>query len=223
MRNQLVDEQLLKLLSLETSDCTKLEVVGQTVSHNYDERLNLAISNQVVHDESSLTLYRPAGFVLTPTVLQVQYWIALLLTLYHLAVTVRQINIGSLHLTSALAPEGYLLDVTMVDILAISVEVLILGRNLDTTLPTARTEVVVCTRIVKHATIDSQVIVVETRIHWALGSTSPNTILILAQYGTATATKTQAYNYRLSIGSLNTETGITLRVNHRILLTRLVH
>ena len=111
----------------------------------------------------------------------------------------------------------------MVDILAISVEVLILGRNLDTTLPTARTEVVVCTRIVKHATIDSQVIVVETRIHWALGSTSPNTILILAQYGTATATKTQAYNYRLSIGSLNTEAGVTLRVNHRILLSGLVH
>ena len=68
----------------------------------------------------------------------------------------------------------------MRNILAISIEVLISGRNLDTALPTAAAEVVMRTGVVEYATVDSQVIVVETRIHRTFGSTSPHTVLVLA-------------------------------------------
>ena len=98
--NELINEHGLKLLSRELTDGAELEVVGQTVSHHYDEGLDLAVGNQVVHDESGMSLYGPTGLVLTPAMLQVEHGIALLLTLYYLAIAIGQIDIGCL-------PNGY--------------------------------------------------------------------------------------------------------------------
>ena len=80
-----------------------------------------------------------------------------------------------------------------------------------------------CAGVVEDATVDGEVIVVETRIHRTLCRSYPYTILILAQYSTATTTKTQTYNHGLSIGSLYAEAGKTFAVHLRILLSRLVH
>ena len=129
--------------------------------------------------------------------LQVEDGIACLLELavlafHELAVTTGQIDIGSLHLAGALRPEVHLLDVAVRNVLAPGVEVLIRSRNLNTTLPTAGTEVVVSARIVEHTAIDSQVVVVEAGIHRTLGGACPHTVLILAEHGTATTAETEA-------------------------------
>ena len=104
----------------------------------------------------------------------------------------RQIDVGGLHLAGALRPEVHLLDVAVRNVLAPGVEVLIRSRNLNTTLPTAGTEVVVSARIVEHTAIDSQVVVVEAGIHRTLGGACPHTVLILAEHGTATTAETEA-------------------------------
>ena len=110
----------------------------------------------------------------------------------------------------------------MRNVLAISIEVLVGSGNLNTALPTAGAEVVMRTRVVDHTTVDGQVIIVEARSHRAFCRTSPYTVLVLAQHRTATSTQTEADNNRLGIGSLYAEAGITLGVNHRIFLSRLV-
>ena len=160
--------------------------------------------------------------------LQIEDRIALLfelaiLTLDEFAIAIRQIDIGGLHLASALRPESNLLDISMRNVFAISIEILVGGRNLDTTLPTAAAKVVMCAGVVEYAAIDGQVIVVETRIHRTFCGSYPYTVLVLAQYRTATAAQTETDNDRLGIGSLYTEAGIALTVDHRILLSRLVH
>ena len=111
----------------------------------------------------------------------------------------------------------------MRNVLAISIEVLIGSRNFDTALPTARTEIIMCARIVEYATVNSQVIIVEAWIHRTFSSTYPHTIFILAQYRTSTTTQTEADDNRLGIRSYHAETGIALAVNLRIFLSRLIH
>ena len=80
-----------------------------------------------------------------------------------------------------------------------------------------------CTRIVERTSVNSQMIVVETRIHRALSCSYPYTVLILAQHRTATTAKAQADDDRLSIWSYHTEAGITLAIHLRILLSWLIH
>ena len=45
------------------------------------------------------------------------------------------------------------------------IEVLVLGGNLDTALPTGRTVVITSARVIECTTVDSEVIVVETFVH----------------------------------------------------------
>ena len=160
--------------------------------------------------------------------LQIQNGIACLLelavlALHELAVTVGQIDIGSLHLASALRPEVHLLDVAVRNVLAPGVEVLIGGGNLDTALPAAGAEVVVGARIVEHTAVDGQVVVVEARIHRTLSGASPHAVLILAEHGATTTAEAEADNDRLGIRSHHAEAGEALAVHLRILLSRLVH
>ena len=56
MGDKLVDKQLLKLLGSELTDSTELEVVCQTVGHHHNERLDLAVGNEVVHYQSRTAL-----------------------------------------------------------------------------------------------------------------------------------------------------------------------
>ena len=92
----------------------------------------------------------------------------------------------------------------------VSKEVLVGCGDFDTTLPTYRTIVVLGSWVVDNTAIDGQVIIVETWIHRAIGSTCPHAILILVEHSAARATKTQTHNDRLGIGSHNAETGISL-------------
>ena len=124
--------------------------------------------------------------------LQIEHGVALLLTLYHLAIAVRQVNGCLLHLAQALGVEEHLLHVAMRDVGALCIEVLIGSGNLDTALPAAAAEVVVGARIIEHATVDGEVIVVEAWIHRALCGAYPYAVLILAEYGTATSAQTEA-------------------------------
>ena len=79
------------------------------------------------------------------------------------------------------------------------------------------------TGIVDGSTVDGEVVVVEARIHRTVGSTCPDTVLVLTEHGAATTAQTQADDDRLGIGSLDAEASIAFRVDLRILLTRLVH
>ena len=71
----------LELLGSETAEATKLDVIGHTISHHDDERLDLSVSNQVIHDEVGVSLCTPSGFILTPSMLQIQNGEFLLLVL----------------------------------------------------------------------------------------------------------------------------------------------
>ena len=99
----------------------------------------------------------------------------------------------------------------MRNVSAQGIEVLINGGNLDATLPTARAEEVMSARIVNHTTVDGQMIIVEARIHRTFCRSYPYTILVLAQHGTATATKTQADDNRLGLTITDLASGATTR------------
>ena len=106
MWNKLVDKHLLKFLSSEFADSSKLEVVGQSVGHHNDERFDLSVGYQVVHYQSGVSLLAPASLVLAPSVLQVEHRESLLLCLGTLAnqlsVCRWQINHCGLHLAKTL-------------------------------------------------------------------------------------------------------------------------
>ena len=65
-------------------------------------------------------------------------------------------------------------------------------------------------------------IVVEALIHRTFCCAPPVAVLTLAKNSTASTTKAEANDNRLSLWCLYTETCIALRVNHWVLLTRLV-
>ena len=181
-----------------------------------------------------MTLLTPAGLVLTPAMLQIEHGIALLDTLVagfdrctllvnELSVCRWQVNHSGLHLTQALRVEQYLLDASMCDILAAGIDILVLGRNLDTALPTAGAKVVMSTWVVEGTTVNGQVIVVEALVHRTFCLTDPGTVEETAQLGAALSTQTEADSDSLGIGSLDTEAYITLRIHLRIVLSGLVH
>src|SRR3712207_4371139 len=100
----------------------------------------------------------------------------------------------------------------------VCIEVAVVGRNLYTTLPSCRTKVVVCARIIEHAAINGQMIVVESLVHRAFGGTFPKSIGRLVQHSTATASESETNDDRFGIWCTHSESGVPLRVDHRIWL-----
>ena len=114
--------------------------------------------------------------------LQIKDWIFLLV----LSVCRRSVDKCTTLSVCTWRVEQNLMNIAMRNVLK-SVEVLVVGRDFDTALPTYRTVVVLSTWIVECTAIDSQVVVVETFVHRTIGCTFPNTILVLAEHCTATS------------------------------------
>ena len=118
VRNEFVDEHGLKLLGRELAEATEADAIGQTVGHHNDERTNLSISDEVIHDDIGTSLHAPCGVVLTPAVLQIEHGEALLLVL---AVGGRCVDKCTAHAALAtvalnIRGEEHLLQVAMRDI-----------------------------------------------------------------------------------------------------------
>ena len=90
------------------------------------------------------------------------------------------------------------------------IEILIVCRDLDSALPTARAEEETGTRIVNNATVDGKMIVVESFVHRTCGRSPPVSIVTLAEYGTALSAKTEANDYGSSLRGIDAETCISL-------------
>ena len=219
---QLIHQHCLKLLGSELAYAAELHIIGESVSHDNDERLYLTVGNEVVHYLSRAALHRPACLVLTPAVLQVQHRVALLSALHQLAIACGQIYRSLLHLVQTLGIEPYLCQRSMRDIRAQGIEVLVGRWYLYATLPTASTKEIMCAGVVKHAAVNGNMVIVKARIHRSVCRSYPHAILILAQHGTTAATQSKTHDYRLGIWRHHTEARVALRVNHRILLSRLV-
>ena len=56
VRNEFVDKNLLKVFGCERVETTESHFVSHSVSHDDDERFNLALSDEVVHDEVGMSL-----------------------------------------------------------------------------------------------------------------------------------------------------------------------
>ena len=65
-------------------------------------------------------------------------------------------------------------------------------------------------------------VVVESFVHGAFGSSGPYTVLVLMQNCSTASTESKAYDNRLGVGSVDAETGISFRVDHGILLSGLI-
>ena len=90
------------------------------------------------------------------------------------------------------------------------IEIGIVCRNLNTAFPTAGTIVVLGSRIIEHATVDSEVVVMETFVHGAVCRTYPYAFFILAENCTSTTAQTETDDDRFGIRSNHAETGIAL-------------
>ena len=104
------------------------------VVHHDDERPGFARGNQVVHDQVGLALIRPAGFVLSAAVLEIQHRIA---GLRVVVVARRRVDETAPHGVVHLGVVDRLADLAVRDVLE-GVEVLVLGRYFDAAAPAAR-------------------------------------------------------------------------------------
>ena len=123
-----------------------------------------------------MSLVGPCRFIFSPSVLQIENRIFLLI----LSVSGRCINKCTTMGICALGIKINLLNISMRHLLH-SIEILIMSRNFNTTFPSARAVIILSTRIIKHTTIDSQVIIMESLIHGAICSTYPYTFFIFAE------------------------------------------
>ena len=78
-------------------------------------------------------------------------------------------------------------------------------------------------RVVEDAAVDGEVIVMETWIHRSVGGSCPYAVTTLLELRATSAAKAKTYDYRLGFRSHYAEANITLGVDHRILLARLIH
>ena len=187
--NKFIHQNALEGSPVEFLHVSPLQFVGHTVGHHYDEGSNLTLGNEVVHDQTCMTLTAPGSLILAPTMLQIKHGIprGLLGLLAHLlAIERRCIDHGATYGLGALAPEQYLLDAAMRNVLQ-GIEVAVVGRNLDARLPANRSIVVAGTGIVERAAVDSKMIVMESFVHRGFGGADPYAILVLVEHGAATA------------------------------------
>ena len=104
-----------------------------------------------------------------------------------------------------------------------SVEICIVGWNLDSALPTGRAVIVISSRIIEDSTVNSKMIVVETLVHRTCSSSGPYSVFAFDEIGTSTlAAESEADIDSLCIRCDDAETCIALGVDHRILLSRLI-
>ena len=129
----------------------------QAIVHHDDERHGLAGCYKVVHDDARLTLGRPSRLVLAHAVLQIEHREA---AVGILAIGCRQINVAMAHLLGNRRIVVDLVHRALRHVLH-RVEILVGGRNVDATAPTAGTIIVEAARIGNRSPVDVQLIVVE--------------------------------------------------------------
>ena len=152
-----------------------------------------------------MSLVAPCCLVLSPSVLQVEHGILLLV----LAIGRWCINKGAAHLLRALTPEQYLLHIAVGHVFH-RVEVLVVGRNLDTTLPARRTVIVQRTRVVDDAAIDGQVVVVEALVQRTFGLACERAVVGFLEFRTSTTAQSEADGNLIGMGNIDTEAGVAL-------------
>jgi hypothetical protein len=214
--DQLVHENCLEWFDIKVSEAAELDFVGHAVGHHDEEGPDLALGDQVIHDQIGVALVTPGSFILTPAVLQVQHRIALHLILVVIGRGVDKRPAGGV---GALGGEENLLRSAMRNVLE-GVEVLILSGNFDAAFPTSRTVKVQGAGIVECPTIDCEMVVVEAFIQRSCCGARPGAILAFRE-GSAPASA-QAHTDALGLGSHNAKSGIALGVDLRILLAGLV-
>ncbi len=138
-----------------------------------------------------------------------------------LAIFRRSVNKRTPLHTGTRRAEQHLLNIAVRHILK-GIELFVMSGNLDTALPSARTVIIERSRIIERTAVDYHVVIVETLVHWTLGSSHPRAVGLLFEFRASSPSKTERHSYRLGFGRLHTEAGITLRVYHRILLSGLV-
>ena len=159
------------------------DIVCHAVGHHDNKRLDLSCSDKIVHDESDMPLPPPCCLILTPSVLEIEHGV----TLVVFAIRWRCIDKGSLLHLSAGRVEDHLLDIAVRHILQCK-EVCVRSWYLNTALPTTGAIEVVGAGIVDHRTINDHVVIMEPFVHWAGCRTSPHSFCVFGQFGAATAT-----------------------------------
>ena len=74
------------------------------------------------------------------------------------------------------------------------IEIFVMSRNFNTAFPSARTVIILGTRIIKHTAVDSEVVIMESLVHRAICSTHPYTFFILAENCAATTAQSKTDN-----------------------------
>ena len=155
--NQLVDENRLEAIDFEIPEAAEPDFVRHAVGHHDEEGLDLALGDQVVHDQVGVALVAPGGFVLAPAVLQVEHRISLVQLL---VVFRRRVHKGTADRVGALRGEENLLHPAVGNVLE-GIEVLVMSRDLDAAFPAGRTVEVQGAGIVECAPVDREMVVVE--------------------------------------------------------------
>ena len=74
----------------------------------------------------------------------------------------------------------------------LSVEVLVVGRDLDSALPAAGAEEEAGARVVHHAAVNGKVIVVEALVHRTCGGAPPVAVVSLVENGSSLSAESEA-------------------------------
>ena len=221
IRHQFVQQHGLKRPDVERGQpagAAGPQVVGHAIGHDDDERPCLSGGDQIVHDQIGMTLVRPGGFVLAPAMLEIEHRI----TLARIpVVTGRGVDEGPPLAGRAGRGKQDLLDAAMGHVLQ-RVEIGVMRRDFDPALPTGGAVEVQRPRIVERPAIDGEMIIVKPLIERPFGSAHPRPVRRLRQDRTAAPAQPQADLHHFGVGRDDAETGIALRIDLRIGLSRLV-
>src|SRR5580765_7854036 len=150
--NQVLNNDLLEGAEIERASPwtrTRGSRVGGTrttdaaIFHHDDERLCFSLRDQVVHDEASVALAAPAGFVLAAAVLEVEYRVTFAGVL---VVVRRRVNVDMARLVARLRKVIQLAKLAVRHVFE-RVEVTILGRNFHRTAPATGAVEIMAVRI----------------------------------------------------------------------------
>ena len=149
--------------------------------------------------------------------LEVEYRVVLLALL----VAWRGVNECAAYAVGALGVEENLLYIAVRDILE-RIEIAVCRRNLDAAFPAGGAVEVECPRVVEDASVNREVIVVESLVHRSCGGACPESVFALCQHGAALASQAEADHHGLRLRSLDPEACVALGVDHRVFLSGLV-
>ena len=219
VRDQLIHQNSLERLDIKISEsAAELDLVCHAVCHHNDERFDLAVCDQIVHDQVGVSLGRPGGFIFTPSVLQVQHRIFFVFLFF---VARRRIDKSPAYRVRTWGIEKHLLYFSVGNVLH-SIEILIVGRDFYSAFPSCGTIEIKCSRIVEDSSVHGKMIIMEPLIQRSGSRSHPGAVFCLLEHGTSPATQAEADANRLCVGSFHTESCISLGIDLGILSSGLV-